>query len=159
MLKKMLLAGLFALVFSTGAFAGDFVALTFNYYADGEIIPDGDLPAGLTWNKVRFSNKKLPGHAFGVILDLAKTPTFKHSFTIQGGGRLVISVNPYSMVDGQRTSARVKCVKMVVKGASEHKGKPYPIPFVFNKWRYACPEMMVKDGDTITIEATFVKLK
>ena len=158
MIRKMLLAGVFALVFSAGAFAADFVALTFNYYADGEIIPDGDLPDGLKLNKGRFNNKNLPGHAFGIRLDLAKTPTFKHSFTVQGGGRLVISVNPFTMVDGKYVKIRVKCVKMVVKGASEVKGKPYPVPFVFDKWRYAFPEMMVKDGDTITIEATFVKL-
>ena len=159
--KKILLTVLFALGLSAGAFAADLVALTFNFDADGEITPVGELPEGIEMHeKVRFSNKSLPGHAFSFDIDLDQVRTFKQTFKVQGEGRLVLSVNPRTEVDGkrQKTVPRVKCAKMIVKGASEFKGKPYKTPFVFDKWRYACPEMSVKDGDTITVEATFVKI-
>ena len=152
MFKKMLLTGVFTFVFAAVSFATDFVALTFNFYAEGDIKPVGELPPGAVMKpRVRFNNKKLPGHAYCLDINLDKVQEIEHSFTVSGNGRLVISVNPRTMKDGKRQKAapRVKCIRMVVNG------KPAKVPFVFNKWRYAANPIMVKDGDKITIDAAF----
>ena len=154
MFKKMLFSAVFALIFSA-AFADDFVAMTLNFYADGNITPEGDFPAGIMMMpRVRFNNKKLPGHAYCVDINLEKAQAFEQTFTIKGNGKLVVSVNPRTMTNGKRekVAPKVKCIKMVVNG------KPTKTPFVFDKWRYAAPEIMVKDGDTVTIEAAFAKV-
>jgi len=152
MFRKMILTGVFAFVFAAVSFATDFVAMTFNFYAEGDIKPVGDLPPGIVMKpRVRFNNKKLPGHAYCVDFDLDKAQELEHSFTIKGNGKLVISVNPRTMLNGkqQKTAPRVKCIRMVVNG------KPAKTPFVFDKWRYAANPIMVKDGDTITVDAAF----
>jgi len=156
MLKKLLLAGIFALVFSAVSFADDFVAMTINFYADGDITPDGEFPAGVVMlPKSRFSNKNLPGHAYCVDINLEKAQEVEQTFTVKGAGRLVVSVNPRRVIGGQRQkeAPRVKCVKMVVNG------KSYKTPYVFNKWRYGAPQITVKDGDTLTIKAVFKKVE
>ena len=156
MLKKMLLAGVLALTVSAAVVADDFVAMTLNFYAEGNIVPDVEFPAGIVMMpRVRFPKKsKLPGHAYCVDFNLEKARELDATFTVKGEGKLVVSVNPRTMEDGKRVGApRIKCVKMIVNG------KPAKTPFVFDKWRYAAAPIMVKNGDTISIEAAFEKVE
>ncbi len=155
-MKKVLLAGLFALVCSVAAVADDFVAMTLNFYAEGDITLNGKLPVGaVMMPKIRFNNKALPGHAYCVDINLAKVEELEASFTIKGEGKLVVSVNPRTMTNGKRAKVapQVKCFKMIVNG------KAARTPFVFNQWRYAANPIQVKDGDIVTIKAGFVKME
>ena len=152
MFGKMLLAGVFALMISAGAFAEDIVALSFNFYADGEITPDGELPAGVVMKKkVRFHNKKLFGfgHPFDISLD--KIKSWEQTFKVKGEDKIVVSVSGRSVVDGKRAPApMIECTELVVNGKAVK-------PFTFNKWRAAAGPIFVKDGDTITLKVSFEK--
>ena len=160
MLKKMLLSGLFALVFSVGAFAADTLGMSLNFYSDkGRITPVGELPAGVTMGKpIKFPAKsKLKGYAWPVIIEIDKAPSVELEFTVTGSGELVVSVNPEIWVAGKGIVSRmtVKCTKFVLNGRPNKK-----VPFTFSKWTKATARgIMVEDGDTITIKAEFVKVK
>ena len=151
MLKKLLLIGVCALTFAAAG-ADDFISVTFNFYAPGEIDPDGDLPAGMVMVKnIPYNNKKLPGRAHSVDIRVDGTQTLDQTFTVTGEGKLVISVNTRTMINGRyaRTQPKIRCTELVVNG------KATKTPFVFNSWRYASDPIFVKDGDKITVRATF----
>ena len=152
MFRKMLLAGVLALTVSAGAFATEFVALSFNFYADGEITPDGELPAGIVMKKkVRFHNKKLFGFGHPFDINLDKIQSWEQSFKVKGEGKIIVSVSCRAVVNGKRAPVpTIKCTEFVVNGKAVK-------PFSFNKWRAAAGPIFVKDGDTITLKAVFEK--
>ena len=158
MFKKILLAGVFALVTSVGAFAADTLAMSLNFYADnGKITPVGDFPAGVLMGKpIKFANKKLKGYAWPVSIEIDRAPSIELTFKIKGSGELVVSVNPEIWVAGKGVVSRmtVKCTEFVLDGRPNKK-----VPFTFSKWTKAARGIMVEDGDVITIKATFEKVE
>ncbi|MBP5530853.1 MAG: hypothetical protein J6Y54_02330 [Lentisphaeria bacterium] len=166
MFRKILLAGVFALVTSVGAFAADTLAMSLNFYSDkGEVTPVGDLPAGvLMGKKVKFANKKLPGYAWPVSIEIDRAPSIELTFKVKGSGELVISMNPEIWVSGKGIVSRmtVNCTDLVVtvKGAGFiWDGRPAKLPFTFSKWTKAARGIKVENGDTVTIKATFEKVE
>ena len=157
MFKKILLAGMLALVTSVGAFAADTLAMSLNFYADnGEVTPVGEFPAGVMMGKkIKFSNKKLRGYAWPISIEIDRAPSIELQFKIKGSGELVVSLNPEIWRAGQGVVSRmtVKCTEFVLDG---RKSK---VPFTFSKWTKAARGIMVEDGDVITIKATFEKVE
>ena len=157
MFRKILLAGMLALVTSVGAFAADTLAMSLNFYADnGEVTPVGEFPAGVMMGKkIKFSNKKLRGYAWPISIEIDRAPSIELQFKIKGSGELVVSLNPEIWRAGQGVVSRmtVKCTEFVLDG---RKSK---VPFTFSKWTKAARGIMVEDGDVITIKATFEKVK
>ena len=157
MFRKILLAGMLALVTSVGAFAADTLAMSLNFYADnGEVTPVGEFPAGVMMGKkIKFSNKKLRGYAWPISIEIDRAPSIELQFKIKGSGELVVSLNPEIWRAGQGVVSRmtVKCTEFVLDG---RKSK---VPFTFSKWTKASRGIMVEDGDVITIKATFEKVK
>ena len=156
MLKKMLLAGVFALMISAGAFAEDLVFVTINFYAESEVTPVKEFPEGIVMKpKIRFNNRKLPGFAHPMQIEIDKVQTLDQSFTVKGEGKVQLSVNCGTMVNGKQVGApTIKCTEFVLNGKPTKK-----VPFVFKKWVTAADPILVKDGDTITIKATFEKVE
>lgn len=152
MLKKIVLAAML-LAAVCGVSAADFVTISFNFYADGAITPETELPAGAVMLKrVRFHNKKIFGFGHPFRFDLAKCSGVDLSFKVKGEGKIVVSVSPNTSrtVDGKRAPApELKCTEFVLNG------KPVKTPFTFKKWKAAAPEIHVADGDTITVKAAF----
>ena len=157
MFRKILLAGMLALVTSVGAFAADTLAMSLNFYADnGEVTPVGEFPAGVMMGKkIKFSNKKLRGYAWPISIEIDRAPSIELQFKSKGSGELVVSLNPEIWRAGQGVVSRmtVKCTEFVLDG---RKSK---VPFTFSKWTKAARGIMVEDGDTITIKATFEKVE
>ena len=154
MLKKMLLAGAFSLLVSAGAFAADVLAMSLNFHDnDGNITVAGELPEGVMMKKrIRFSNKKLKGYAYPVMIEIDRAPSIDLSFRIAGSGEFVVSVNPEIWEGGKIASRmKVKCTEFVLNGKPRKAG-----PFTFEKW-FPAGKLKVKDGDTVTIKATFRK--
>ena len=159
MFKKILLAGLFAFVASVGAFAADALGMSLNFYSDtGKITPVGDFPAGVLMGKpIKFPAKsKLKGYAWPVLIEIDRAPSIELTFKIKGSGELVVSVNPEIWVAGKGVVSRmtVKSTEFVLDGRPNKK-----VPFTFKKWTKASRGIMVEDGDTITIKATFEKVE
>ena len=160
MFKKMLLAGVFVFAFAAASFAADMLGMSLNFYAEGgKVAPVGALPAGVTMGKpIKFPAKsKLKGYAWPVLVDIEKAPSIDLEFKIEGNGELVVSLNPEIWVAGKGIVSRmtVKCIKFVLNGRPNKK-----VPFTFSKWTKATARgIMVEDGDTITIEAAFVKVE
>ncbi len=156
MLKKMLLAGAFSRLVSAGAFAADVLAMSLNFHDnDGNITVAGELPAGVMMAKrIRFSNKKLKGYAYPVMIEIDRVPTVDLTFKITGQGEFVVSVNPEIWKDGKIASRmKVKCTEFVLNGKPRKAG-----PLTFEKW-FPAGKIKVKDGDMVTIKATFEKVE
>ena len=156
MLKKMLLAGAFALMVSAGAFAADVLAMSLNFYDnDGNVTVAGDLPAGVMMKKrIRFSNKKLKGYAYPLTIEIDRTPSVDLAFKITGQGEFVVSVNPVIWEGGKIVSTmKVKCTEFVLNGKPRKAGA-----FTFDKW-FPAGKIKVKDGDIVTVKATFEKVE
>ena len=167
MFKKILLAGLFAFVASVGAFAADALGMSLNFYSDtGKITPVGDFPAGVLMGKpIKFPAKsKLKGYAWPVLIEIDRAPSIELTFKIKGSGELVDAVEVHLeevlvveiWVAGKGVVSRmtVKCTEFVLDGRPNKK-----VPFTFKKWTKASRGIMVEDGDTITIKATFEKVE
>ena len=156
MFKKMLLAGVLALLVSVGAFAADVLAMSLNFYDnDGNVAVVDELPAGVMMKKrIRFSNKKLPGYAYPLYIEIDRAPSVDMSFKIIGQGEFVVSVNPVIWSGNKIVSTmKVKCTDFVLNG------KPRTVlPVTFDKWT-AIGKINVKDGDIVTIKATFEKVE
>ena len=153
-MKKFFLVAVTLFAFAAASFAADIVHLDLNYWCRGNLkLLTEKLPEGVKVSaRKNYSQKKFAHICFYTIdVDLDKAQELEHSFTVKGSGKLVISVNPRTMKNGkqEKVAPRVKCIRMVVNG------KPTKTPFVFNKWRYAANPIMVKDGDTITVDAAF----
>ena len=157
MLKKMLLAGVLALLVSAGAFAADVLAMSLNFYDDdGNVTVAGELPAGVMMKKrIRFSNKKLKGYAYPVTIEIDRAPSVDLSFKIEGAGEFVVSVNPVIWEGNKIVSTmKVKCTEFVLNGKPRKN-----IPFTFDKWTAVNDKIKVKDGDIVTVKATFEKVE
>ena len=132
MFKKILLAGVFALATSVGAFAADTLAMSLNFYCDkGEITPVGEFPAGvLMGKKIKFPAKsKLKGYAWPVSIEIDRAPSIELQFKVKGSGELVVSLNPEIWRAGQGVVSRmtVKCTEF------ELDGRKSKVPFTFSK--------------------------
>ena len=159
MFKKILLAGVFAFVLSAAAFAADTLGMSLNFYSsEGKITPVGEFPAGVTMGKpIKFpARSKLKGFAWPVLIEIDRAPSIELTFKIKGSGELVVSVNPEIWRAGQGIVSRmtVKCTEFVLDGRPSKN-----VPFTFSKWTKAARGIMVEDGDTITIKATFEKVE
>ena len=158
MFKKMLLAGLFAFLASTGVFAADALWMSLNFYSEeGKVTPVGEFPAGVTMAKpIKFAAKtNLKGHAWPVRIELDQAPSVELQFKIEGSGVLAVSVNPIIWENGKIVSRKkVKCTDFVLNGKPTKK-----LPFIFDKWVHAAEKINVADGDTVTIKATFEKVE
>ena len=157
MSKKILLAGALALMVSVGAFAADVLAMSLNFHDnDGNVTVASDLPAGVMMKKrIRFSNKKLKGYAYPLHIEIDRAPSVELSFKITGQGDFVVSVNPVIWEGGKITSQmKVKCTEFVLNGKPRKN-----IPFTFDKWTAAADKIKVKDGDIVTVKATFEKVE
>ena len=156
MLKKMLLAGAVSLLVSAGAFAADVLAMSLNFYDnDGNVTVAGELPEGVMMKKkIPFSNKKLKGFAYPVVIEIDRAPSIDLSFKIAGSGEFVVSVNPVIWEGSKIVSTmKVKCTEFVLNGKPRKA-----VPFTFDKW-FPAGKIKVKDGDTVTIKATFAKVE
>ena len=156
MLKKMLLAGAVSLLVSAGAFAADVLAMSLNFHDDnGSVTPAGDFPAGVMMKKkIPFSNKKLKGFAYPLAIEIDRAPSVDLSFKISGSGEFVVSVNPVIWEGGKIVSTmKVKCTEFVLNGKARKA-----VPFTFDKW-FPAGKIKVKDGDIVTIKATFEKVE
>ena len=156
MFRKILLAGVCALMFSAGAFAADVLAMSLNFHDDdGNITVAGDLPAGVMMKKrIRFSNKKLKGYAYPLAIEIDRAPSVDLTFKITGQGEFVVSVNPIIWEGGKEVSRmKVKCTEFVLNGKPRKA-----VPFTFEKW-FPAGKLKVKDGDMVTIKATFEKVE
>ena len=157
MSKKMLLAGVFALMVSVGAFAGDVLAMSLNFYVpDGNVTPVNEFPAGVMMkNRVRFGNKKIPGYAYPLSIEIDRAPEIELVFKVTGSGEFLVSVNPVIWSGNKIVSSmKVKCTEFVLNGKPAQK-----VPFVFDKWVPAADKIIVKDGDIVTIKAAFEKVE
>ncbi len=159
MFKKILLTGVFAFAASVGAFAADSLGMSLNFYSDeGKITPVGEFPAGVTMGKsIKFPAKsKLKGYAWPVLIEIDRAPSVELTFKIKGSGELVVSVNPEIWRAGVGVVSRmtVKCTEFVLDGRPNKN-----VPFTFSKWTKAARGIIVEDGDTITIKATFEKVE
>ena len=155
MFRKFLLGLVCALTVSAGAFAGERVAISINFYDDnGDITPVREFPAGVTWQKrIRFSNRRLKGFAYPIHIDLGRASGVDQVFRIKGTGRLLVSVNCGAGIAGRPDGAlKIRCLKFFLNGVSGKK-----TPFVFSGWTVASNQISVKDGDIITIRAEFEK--
>ena len=156
MSKKILLAGVLALTVSVGAFAADVLAMSLNFHDDdGNVTVAGDLPEGVMMKKrITFSNKKLKGFAYPVAIEIDRAPSVDLAFKISGSGEFVVSVNPIIWEGGKEVSRmKVKCTEFVLNGKARKA-----VPFTFDKW-FPAGKIKVKDGDIVTIKATFEKVK
>ena len=157
MLKKLILAAALLAV-GCGVSAADFVTISFNFYTDGAITPETELPAGIVQlKKVRFHNKKIFGFGHPFRINLDKHPSVELSFKVKGEGKIVVSVSPNAgkTADGKRIPApELKCTEFVLNGKPRKN-----IPFVFDKWTAVNDKIKVKDGDIVTIKATFEKVE
>jgi len=156
MSKKTLFAGALALLFCAAASATEFVNLSFNFYSAGEIVLEGKAPAGVTVvRKIRFHNPKLFGYAFPVQINLDKTKTVDLKFKVKGGsGKMEASVSPSAFKDGKKLPApTLKCTEFIL-----NEEEDVETPFTFKKWK-GVKKVMLEDGDTITIKATFEAAK
>ena len=158
MFKKFLLAGVFALMVSTYAFAADVLGMSLNFYSDeGKITPIGEFPAGVLMGKpIKFPAKaKLKGYAWPVRIEIDRVPSIDLQFKVEGNGVLAVSVNPVIWEGSKIVSTmKVKCTEFVLNGRPTKR-----IPFTFDKWVHAADKINVEDGDTITIKATFEKVE
>lgn len=156
MFRKMLLAGVCALMVSAGAFAADVLAMSLNFYDnDGNVTVASELPEGVMMKKrIRFSNKKLKGYAYPLHIEIDRAPSVDLSFKITGQGEFVVSVNPV-IWEGSKVTSRmkVKCTEFVLNGRPRTT-----LPFTFDKW-FPAGKIKVKDGDIVTIKATFEKVE
>ena len=159
MFKKILLIGVFAFMASICTFAADVLGMSLNFYCnEGKITPVGEFPAGVTMgNPIKFPTKsKLKGYAWPALIEIDRAPSIELQFKIEGNGELVVSVNPEIWRAGQGIVSRmtVKCTEFVLNGRPNRN-----VPFTFRKWTKAARGIMVEDGDTITIKATFEKVE
>lgn len=155
MSKKMLLVGVLTLMMCAGAFAAEIVSVSFNFYSAGVIVPDGEVPAGVTiCKKIRFHNPKLFGYAHPLELNLDKAKSLNMKFKVKGGeGRVVVSVNCKATKSGGKSAATtITCTEFILNDEEADT------PFTYSKWK-AVKEIKVKDGDTITLEAAFEPAK
>ena len=155
MLKKTLFAGALTLFFSAAAFATDIVNLSFNFYSAGEIVLEGKAPAGVTiCRKIRFHNPKLFGYAFPLQINLDKTTSVDLKLKVKGGsGKMEVSVSPSAFKNGKKQPApTLECIEF------ELNEEPVDTPFTFKKWK-GVKTIMLEDGDTITVKATFKSTK
>lgn len=167
MSKKILLAGVFALLISVGAFAADTLAMSLNFYsAKGVIAPEGEFPAGVLMGKpIKFPAKsKLPGYAWPLAIEIDRAPSIELQFKVKGSGNLVVSLNPEIWRKGEGIVSRmtVKCTEFTMN-VKPKRQKAFTFglqePLTFSKWTKATREIMVEDGDVITIKATFEKVE
>ena len=150
-MKKLLFIGTLSLLACAGAFATEIASISFNFYSGGVIVPEGEVPAGVTiCKKIRFHDPKLFGYAHPLEVNLDKTKSIKMKFKVKGGeGRVVVSVNAKAVKDGKRQPApKIKCTEFILNDEEA------TTPFTYNKWK-AVKEITVEDGDTITLEASF----
>ena len=155
MLKKLLFAGALSLLACAGAFATEIASVSFNFYSAGVIVPEGEVPAGVTiCPKIRFHNPKLFGFAHPLEVNLDKTKSIKMKFKVKGGeGKVVVSVNSRAVKGGKKLPApKLTCTEFILND------EEVTTPFTYNKWK-AVKEITVEDGDTITLEASFEPAK
>ena len=152
MSKKILLSGVLSFLVCAAAWATDIVAVSFNFYSDGVIVPDGPIPEGVTiCKKIRFHNPKLFGFAHPLELNLDKAKALKMTFKVKGGaGKVVVSVNCRTVKNGKKVKqpTPISCTLFALND------EEVETPITFKKW-YAVKEIKVKDGDTIPLEAAF----
>ena len=154
-MKKLLLAGILSVMACAGAFAVEIVNLSFNFYSAGEIVLDGEAPAGVTiCRKIRFHNPKLFGYAFPLQINLDKIKSIDLKFKVKGGeGKMEASVSPSAFKDGKKLPApTLKCTEFLLND------EEVATPFTFKKWK-GVKKVMLEDGDTITVKATFEAVK
>ena len=152
-MKKLLLTGVLSLLACAGAFATDIVTISFNFYSAGEIVLDGKAPEGVTiCRKIRFHNPKLFGFAFPVQINLDKTKSVELKFKVKGGsGKMEASVSLMAVKDGKKLPVpTLKCTEFELNEEEANT------PFTFKKWK-GVKTIMLEDGDTITIKASFDK--
>ena len=155
MLKKLLFAGVLSLAACIGVRATEYTTISFNFYSGGEIVLDGECPEGISVKpKIRFHNPKLHGYAFPLEINLDKAQSVDLKFNVEGGaGKMEASVSCRATKSGKKQPApTIKCTKFVLNG------EEVPTPFEFKKWK-GVKKVMLKDGDTITIKATFEVVK
>ena len=150
-MKKLLLTGLLSLLASAGAWATDIATISFNFYSDGEIVLEGKAPAGVTiCRKIRFHNPKLHGFAFPLEINLDKTKSVELTFKVKGGsGKMQVSTNCAAVKNGKKQPApTLKCTEFVLND------EEVATPFTIKKWT-GVKWVMLEDGDTITVKASF----
>ena len=154
-MKKLLFAGLLSLLACAGARAAEIATISFNFYSGGEIVLEGKAPEGVTiCPKIRFHNPKLFGYAFPLEIDLDKTKSVDLTFKVKGGeGKMEASVSSRAVKNGKKLPApTIKCTEFVLND------EEVATPFTFKKWK-GVKKVVLVDGDTITVKATFEAVK
>ena len=154
-MKKLLLVGVLSLLACAGVRAAEFATISFNFYSGGEIVLEGEAPQGVTiGRKIRFHNPKLFGYAFPMEIDLSKTQSVDMKFKVKGGeGKMEASVSCRAVKGGRKQPApTIKCTEFVLND------EEVATPFTFKKWK-GVKKVVLEDGDTITVKATFEVVK
>lgn len=154
MLKKMLVA-VFAAVLGGTAFAiEDITQVDFNFYSDGDIVLEGELPAGVTFGpKSRFRDPKLKGYGFPIRFDVNKVQSLNMKFTVKGnGGKIVLSIIRYSRDEQKHTKALPLTCKVFEFCDEPSKS----VPCVAKRWK-SMMSYEVEPGDSLTLKAEFEK--
>ena len=155
MSKKVLFASLLSLLMCAGALATEVATISFNFYSGGEIVLEGKAPAGVTiCRKIRFHNPKLFGYAFPLEVNLDKTKSVELTFKVKGGsGKMEASVNCRAFNGRKKLPApTLRCTEFVLND------EEVATPFTIKKWK-GVKTVMLEDGDTITVKATFEVVK
>ena len=155
MLKKLFFAGMLSLLACASGLATEIASISFNFYSAGEIVLEGEAPEGVTiCPKIRFHNPKLFGYAFPLEVNLEKTRSVELTFKVKGGsGKMEASVNCRAFSGKKRLPApTLRCTEFVLNG------EDVATPFTIKKWK-GVKTIMLEDGDTITIRASFEVVK
>ncbi|MBQ6353057.1 MAG: hypothetical protein IJJ28_07310 [Lentisphaeria bacterium] len=159
MLSKIT-AGLTAVAAAVTVSAASIVSFQLNYYCEGGEVKLLKAPSpGVKLEKrLTFRNPKLIGFAYPVEIDLDKTTEMEATLVVtRGSGRIVPSLS------GRHTGPRAKRGPFTfVCTGFEFCGEPAAkkLPFTVTKWTNMLPAgVFVTEGETITIKASFKKVK
>ena len=155
-MKKLMMMAAMICGAALAVAAKDYVAVSMNFYnPDGEITVEGKLPEGVTFGKkIRFHNPKLKGNAFPIRINLEKAQSVDVKFKVKGSGRIDPSVS--CRPEPKRAGWEIECSEFEFCGEASDK-----TPLVFKKWTSMGPQPMfvAEDGETLTVKATFKKIK
>ena len=163
MFKKFFVTMLSVFCGALSVFAANIIEMDLNFYTQdgGTVKPAGELPEGVTMGKkIRFSNPKIKGFAYPVMIDFDKVKSMDLKFSVSAGsGKIAPSLCGLVInADGKMTGKFVfKCIKLEFCAEKS----PRELPMTIEKWINMFPPwgVPVTEGDTVTVKATFEKVE
>ena len=158
-MSSKIIAGAVALVAAFAVNAASIVSFQLNFYCEeGEVALIGKPSPGVRLGKkIRFRNPKLIGHAFPVEIDLDKTRSMEVELIVtRGTGHIAPSLSGRTHDARSRKARFMKFICTDFEFCGEPAAKK--MPFTVTKWTNMLPSgIVVSEGDTITIKASFEK--